>query len=211
MLTDSYYKNLSVFRKHFAEKNKQLPNKRKRVYAISAVAVMLIAVITSVALFVPFNITDEDNTKKYLASNRGEMVSSIEELNNNTISLNIYDLGDYQINKYYDKKYNDTLYFTLYYDNKSAFNSITITVVTNKDYIFLWQYDNLDDEKVINSLVLKYREIVSVGDPQIGLYYIQSYGKIDCGTEQVYIEYSGISLDGTSDFVELVESMIVPK
>lgn len=167
---------------------------------------MVLIVIAVSLYFVPMEIYTENN-KYYLDDNRAEEQVDVSDVNNNLNNINIIDnISCDSIIRYYDTYYGDTLYYVI----KQKFNieEITISVIVNEAFEFDWKNIELDKNIRLYDFIFEYKEEIVMSDV-IGT--VRAFGKIDCGTEQIYIEYSGISLDGTSNFVELVESMIVPK
>lgn len=144
--------------------------------------------------------------KEYFFENEEQQISNLIQVNNdlnNEIEFN--DLSFTVVRKY-DSLSNDTLYYQLTYINDAMIETINIYVYINEYYKFHWNESDADTTNEIKGINVQYLTSYSNQEFYFTV-FTQAYITLD--NAKIYVEYSGVSLDGQSNnFLDALAQII---
>lgn len=195
-----------------------LPDKQRggRFYFMiaGAACVVLILILASIFLFTPFKSDNNDlysneSTKFYSYANRIEIKASFTELNSILNEIYFSENNIIGVSKIEDTVYNETLYYVIRYEFNDGLDIIKIIVDVNKDFEYDFGNKLYNRLSEVNGCDIAYLEVCEEEDD--GIYCFTGRAEITSISEQVYIEYEGISTERASNFLICIEKIILRK
>lgn len=188
-----------------AEQTKGMESKKRNMlwtFFASAASVLLIAV--SLFVFLPQkNVPIE---KHYTADHEETETIDLITLNNGLTKIKFNNKQYEEIKQYYDTFYNEILYYETEYV-ASDIENIFIDIVPNLNYKYEFKFA-CDKTDIVYGYTLDYLEKFTDAG---GFYECEAHGQLDTGSEKVYFTYNGLSLDKSSNFVNLIKEIIKQK
>lgn len=174
---------------------------RRRTWCYTAVATLVVAMITIMCCFYAFNNDSAENGNYYGATQY--LDSSYEEVNNNLNKIKINEVENVRITRVELIEYKETAAYLLNYINYAEFKTLKMVI----DIHSKWDYApinlaNYNQTAEINGFTIYYDEVKNDKNSFI----IKAYLHID--NIKIHFEYTENSNNEESDFLNTIEMFI---
>lgn len=192
-------------RKNAEQANRVEGKKRNLLWTFFASAASVLLIAVSLFVFLPQkNVPIEE--KHYTNDNKRVETVDLDILNNNLLSIRFENKGYKEIRQYYDLHYNEILYYETEFI-VSDIENIFIDIVPNLNYKYEFKFA-CDKTDIVYGYTLDYlEEFTDAG----GFYECEAHGQLDTGSEKVYFTYNSLSIETSSNFVNLIKEIIKQK
>lgn len=183
----------------------------RTILALSLVAFAVLVVSIGIFLWAPWENAEQTALKNddpierlYLLEDEKTIDISLQELNEQMEEIKFSSENLIRVSKVENTNYNEILYFIIDYDF-SEFDNIVICISNNPFYKYDFDHAPYDQDSTINSFKVQYNELYTEED---GIYFFKTKGEINLGKTNLYIIYSGIGVEETSSFIDLLSSTL---
>lgn len=183
----------------------------RKILALSLIAFAVLVVSIGIFLWAPWENAEQTALKNddpierlYLLEDEKTIDISWQELNEQTEEIKFSSENLIRVSKVENTNYNEILYYILYYDC-SDFDNIKIVFCNNALYKYDFNHTPYNQEATIIGNKLQYVESYSEDD---GIYIFETRAELNLDSSNMYIEYSGIGVESTSNFIDLLSSIL---
>lgn len=144
--------------------------------------------------------------KEYFFENEKQESCALDQINSSLDGSIAFDIAQCDTTRKFDSVSNDTLYYQIVYINEDMLEDIRLQIYINDAYKFDWHINRCDSNAKIKDINVDY--LTSYSDQEFYFtVFTQAYITLD--NAKIYVEYSGVSLDGQSNnFLQALAQII---
>lgn len=144
--------------------------------------------------------------RHYLFEDQTSEEITLEEMNAELKHIHFSADGLKHITKAINTQYEEVLYYTLQY-NFDGIDDLKLVIVTNEKYEYSFNKKlPYDSKNEVFGYEISYLEAYTEEDE--GLYAFETKGEMLSGDGMIYVEYSGVWFEETSNFIPLLRSIL---